>query len=342
MQMKNRNKYVKGLLQGLCGLMLVSAATGVQAKCSWAGSGSAPGTMVKNFGDIIISPAAKKGAVIASVTYDETDVRIAVGTAGTFLNCNTGDVIMWGNSSFGTTIYNGEEHIDSGIKGLAFRVSLGSSSYLQRQPFKNFSFPPDYSGQIVNGKNAFQYNYIRPVVISLIKTTDNVVSGTVPAGTLFNVQEIGSGFNIFYYNIGAFNVTAGACEVSDYPAEVSLGSAYSQRFRNPGDTQNETDFSISLTCNNSTLSPKITFEGATHSTYPTVFRNASGEGYAENVGVQLLANNSVITPGSSVSLGQVGATSVMQYGFSARLFRTGDAVTAGSIDVPVIFTISYE
>lgn len=342
MQMKNRNKYVKGIMQGLCGLVLISAATGVKAACRWAGSGSAPGTMVKDFGDIIISPTAKKGDVIASVTYDETDVRRAVGTGGTFLNCIANDVIMWGNSSFGTTIYNGKEHIDSGIEGLAFRVSLGSSSYLHRPPFDHFSFPPDYSSQISGGRTAFQYDYIRPVVISLIKTTDNVASGIVPAGTLFNVQEIGSGFNIFYYNIGAFSVTTGVCEVSDYPAEVSLGSAYSQRFRNPGDTQNETNFSISLTCNSSTLSPKITFEGATDSTYPTVFHNASGEGYAENVGVQLLANNSVITPGSSVSLGQVGATSVMQYGFSARLFSTGSAVTAGSIDVPVIFTVSYE
>lgn len=341
MQMKNRNKYVKGILQGLCGLVLVSTATGVKAACSWAGSGSAPGTMTKDFGDIVISPTAVAGDVIASVTYSTSDVRSAVGTGGTFLNCNNGTTILWGNSSFGTTTYNGIEYIDSGIEGLAFRVSpTGNSSYF-KEPFASFSFPPNYSALIVSSATAFQYNYIRNVQVDLIKTADTIGSGTVPAGTLFNVQD-GSGFDIFYYNISAFNVISGACEVSDYPTEVSLGSAYSQRFRNPGDTQNETEFSISLTCNSSTLSPTMTFEGATDSIYPTVFSNPSGDSYAENVGVQLLSNGSVITPGASVSLGQVGTTSVMPYGFSARLFRTGNAITAGSVDVPVTFTISYE
>lgn len=329
-------------MRGLFGLMLVSLATGVKATCRWAGSGSAPGTMVKDFGDIIISPMANKGDVIASVTYDTSDVRSAVGTAGTFLNCNTNDVIHWGNSSFGTTTYNGIEYIDSGVEGLAFKVSPTGSSSLFREPFSGFSFPPDYSGSIVSSSTAFQYNYIRNVQISLIKTSDAIGGGTVAAGTLFNVRETRSGFDIFYYNISSFNVIRGACEVSDYLPEVNLGKAYSQRFRNPGDTQNETEFSISLICNSSTISPTITFEGETDSIYPTVFSNSSGDGYAENVGVQLLANDSVITPGATVSLGQVSSTSVMQYGFSARLFRIGNPVTAGSIEVPVTFTISYE
>lgn len=343
MQMKNRNKYVKGILQGLCGLILVSAVNEVSATCSWGGSGSSPGTMTKDFGDIVISPTAVAGDVIASVTYSTSDVRSAVGTGGIFLKCKVNDVIQWGNSTFGTTTYNGIEYIDSGIEGLAFRVSFDNSSSAYNPPFDSFSFPPGYSGVIESSSTQeFTYANIRPVTLSLIKTANIIGSGTVPAGTLFNVQETGSGFDIFYYNISAFNVISGACEVSDYPTEVSLGSAYSQRFRNPGDTQNETEFSISLTCNSSTLSPTMTFEGATDSIYPTVFSNPSGDSYAENVGVQLLSNGSVITPGASVSLGQVGTTSVMPYGFSARLFRTGNAITAGSVDVPVTFTISYE
>lgn len=62
----------------------------------------------------------------------------------------------------------------------------------------------------------------------------------------------------------------------------------------------------------------------------------------ENYGcwlMQQLASNSVIMPGFAVSPGQV-TTSVNRYEFCARLFRTGNALTAESVNAPVISTVS--
>ncbi|MEL0554242.1 MULTISPECIES: fimbrial protein [Enterobacteriaceae] len=178
--------------------------------------------------------------------------------------------------------------------------------------------------------------------IYAFKAGGSVNSGHLPAG-LFGSIKVGL-LTVLNINFSGVDVTAASCEIKDYPAEVPLGIAYKQRFPNPGDTQNETTFSISLACEDTRLLPALAFEGATDSTHKTVFSNTTGEGYAANVGVQLMRNGSVITPGAltPATLGSVTSTAAMAYDFSARLFRLNGNMTSGAVEVPVTFTITYE
>lgn len=344
MQMKDADSNNTKILQVICGLILLTVVSGANAACMALGPANFPGTMTRDFGDIVVSPTTVAGDIIASVDYTPQDIRSAINfnsTAGSyFLRCGSDDILLFGNSTYGVTSYNGSEYVDTGIKGFAFQVTpYGGLKSL----FSSFMFPPEYDFSLngIGEFNRLSYLYMPTLTVSLKKISDNVNSGVVPAGTLFNLSQRGTSFIILDYNISTFNIIMSACAVSDYPAEVSLGSAYSHKFRRPGDTGNETNFNISLTCNSSSLYPVVTFEGSTDAEHPTVFTNSSGDGFARNVGVQLLRNSSIITPGRAVSLGQAAA-SLNQYEFRARLFRLNGAVTAGSIDVPVTFTISYE
>lgn len=176
--------------------------------------------------------------------------------------------------------------------------------------------------------------------IYMVKSTYSVGSGTLPSGLLGTITA--GSLELLNINFARTDIISSSCEVSDAPPQVPLGTSYPQRFNSPGDTQNETKFSITISCNHDAVSPTIMFDGNTSSTYPTVFVNTSGDGYAENVGVQLLKNSSVITPKTNISLGKAMSTAPTVYDFNARLYRLSGNVTLGAVDVPVTFTISYE
>lgn len=318
--------------------IFVSVPPVVLADCKLNGS-AREGTVNLSFGNVTVLPEAVAGSVIATTGGSTTAIANAVGMPAnvSFMSCGINDISVWNGSSYGTVEYNGEILIDTGVQGLAIRTSTGATSGSNGTAVGvGVKFPPDYSAALSH--TAITANQYGQRKFELVKIGD-VVGGEIPGGTLV-INRTG-GRNALTWQLNASSVINAGCTASDYPGEVSLGSAYSSQFRSPGETQNETNFSISLTCNSTKLRPVIAFEGATDDAYPTIFSNRPGDGYAKNVGIQLQANGNVITPGSVVSLGQAGSP-VNQYVFGASLRRTGDAVTAGSIDVTVTFTISYE
>ncbi|CAH6675745.1 fimbrial protein [Pseudocitrobacter vendiensis] len=294
------------------------------------------------FGDITVLPNTPNGTILATTGGSSGEIAdaLAMGSAGAgFMSCDIGDLSVWGGSSYGTIEYNGETLIDTGVPGLAIRTATRSTS--GGNPLAigtGVTFPPDYSASLTGTTvTVHQYGQRR---FDLIKI-GNVEGGIIPPGTL--VTSTLGGVRVLTWQLNsASNVSVSGCEATDFPAEVSLNSAYSQQFRNPGDSQNETNFIITLTCDRTDLRPAITFKGdVDDASYPTVFSNSEGDGYAQNVGVQLSANGSVITPDSAISLGRP-ASFVTEHLFSASLRRTGDTVTAGSVDIPVVFVLSYE
>lgn len=320
-------------------LLLVAMTKMASAACTPMGSGR-EGTVLLNFGDIAVLPNTPYGSIVATAGGANSDIANALGVSmgAYFMRCAQGDLAVWGGSSYGTVEYNGETFLDTGFPGLAIRTSTASTNGANTPALgTGVKFPPDYSAVIDNILlSTYQYGQRK---FELVKIGD-VDGGIIPGGTL--VTSTVGGTRLLTWQLGSSSVATSGCEATDFPAEVSLGSAYSQQFRNPGDTQNETAFKITLTCDSTSIRPAITFDGDIDGVaYPTVFSNSNGEGYAQNVGVQLSANGSVITPGSPVSLGQ-SASLVTDYVFSASLRRTGDTVTAGSVDIPVVFVLTYE
>lgn len=320
-------------------LLWVAMTKMALAACTFTGAGR-EGTVLLNFGDIAVLPNTPYGSVVATAGGSNGQIADAIGLSpgAQFMRCEVGDLSVWNGSSYGTIEYNGVTYLDSGVPGLAIRTSTAQTTGLNTAAIgTSVRFPPDYSAAITSSNiTANSYGQRR---FELVKIGD-VEGGIIPGGTL--VTNILGGTTALTWQLGSSNVTTSGCEATDFPAEVSLGSAYSQQFRNPGDTQNETTFSITLTCDSTSIRPAITFDGDIDDVaYPTVFSNSEGEGYAQNVGVQLSANGSVITPRSPVSLGQ-SASLVTDYVFSASLRRTGDTVTAGSVDIPVVFVLTYE
>lgn len=321
-------------------LLLVAMTKVASAACDFSTNAS-EGTLILDFGDIAVLPNTPNGSIVATAGGSNGHIADAIGLApgAQFMRCEEGDLSVWSGSSYGTIEYNGETFLDSGVPGLAIRTATRSTTGANTPAVgTGVIFPPDYSAPLTTATlTANAYGQRR---FDLVKIGD-VEGGIIPGGTL--VTNTIAGTTVFTWQLGSSNVTTSGCEATDFPAEVSLGSAYSQQFRNPGDMQNETTFSITLTCDSTSIKPAITFDGEIDDivNYPTVISNSEGEGYAQNVGVQLSANGSVITPRSPVSLGQ-SASLVTDYVFSASLRRTGDTVTAGSVDVPVIFVLTYE
>ncbi|WP_049001962.1 fimbrial protein [Enterobacter bugandensis] len=320
-------------------LLLVAMIKMASAACTPMGSGR-EGTVLLDFTDVAVLPNTPNGSVVATAGGSNGHIADAVGVSmgAFFMRCDEGDLAVWGGSSYGTVEYNGETLLDSGVPGLGIRTRTGATTAGNSNSLgAGVKFPPDYSG-VIDGRSISTYHYGQRR-FELVKIGD-VEGGIIPGGTL--VTSTVGGTRLLTWELKSSSVATSGCEATDFPNEVSLGSAYSQQFRNPGDTQNETAFSITLTCDSTSIRPAITFDGDIDDVaYPTVFSNGDGEGYAQNVGVQLSANGSVITPGSPVSLGQ-SASLVTDYAFSASLRRTGDTVTAGSVDIPVVFVLTYE
>ena len=174
---------------------------------------------------------------------------------------------------------------------------------------------------------------------------DIYVAGTTAAGSSNAKQQMnilaGDGQTALTLYINSFTITRPTCVINTYDAEVSLGKVVRSALDSLGATANATDFNISMTCASSVLKPTLTFEGSTHaSNYVDTFRGTTGAGYASGVGVRLSYNGTIISPGKAVSL-TPGSTAMENYTFSAIYLRHSE-LSAGAIEVPVTFTLSYE
>ena len=170
----------------------------------------------------------------------------------------------------------------------------------------------------------------------------DTVTGGEPAESALALRIITSdGKELIRVYYDSFKVTVGSCRVNTWDKEVDFSTVPTRALKVAGSTGKEASFNINLYCSSTYRRPSITFEGSTDSAYPTVFTNPSGEEYAQGVGVQLLKDGNVITPGEKVPL-QVAAAGSRDYEFSSRVFRLNSELTVGAIDIPVTFIMTYE
>lgn len=238
-------------------------------------------------------------------------------------------------SSYGNSVY------DTGIPGLGFRLR-GMFQTPSQSGIKQYYDDTDYSSYSWSGSSESydQYTYLELVV-----TGNPIASGPLDLSDIiarlrFNYSSAATEETWTIYLSGTTNITGTSCEVNTYDTSVDLGSASTQSFTAAGSTSQSTDFTINLICSSLLLTPSITFSGTVDGDNSNIFANDSGT--ATGVGVQLLYGDTAITPDTAVSLGTATSTSATDYDFKARLYQTTSAVTAGSVDTTVNFTLEYE
>lgn len=320
-------------------LILLSGTSGAFAACSFTGTAHS-GSLTVYFNDITVSPLSTVGDVLATGTLSKDEVVSALNTSSLepFMHCSDGNEMwQWWGTSLGIQPYNGELYLSSGVDGVAIKLRTKNAGI----PFTNIVYPAEHTS--FPGKEFIFAADIGQVEVELVKVANATGSGISSSGTLMKIGIPEQGLDILEYRINAFSVITGGCEINTKDVTVDLGNAFVQHFSGVGDTRNETTFSIGLTCNNAmSLTPTVTFEGTTDAHNPTVFSNSHGDGYADNIGVQLLKNNNVIHPGEAIPLDKENLISKRDVNFKALLFKLNGSVSPGAVDVPVIFTVSYE
>lgn len=155
------------------------------------------------------------------------------------------------------------------------------------------------------------------------------------------------GLELMHVYVNAYYVYRKAgCTVSSTSrnVDVDMGDMYHKGDSFVGALGNEVSFTIDAYCHNTNVN--IAFEADTDNNYPSVFTNPRGDGYAENVGVQIKKDNTIVTPGvpfylETRDISQWTANKI-NYSFSAQLFALAGAKVPGVIDIPVTFIFSYE
>jgi type 1 fimbria pilin len=209
-------------------------------------------------------------------------------------------------------------------------------------------------------KGGVYSNFIPGFFIELVTTGDPVTSGTlnfpamgvlatfayanttVATFALSQSVRINSSGCVVNPGSAAISVRLPAIDVSDLPATgpIPAGNAHARTFN------------INLTCDNG-ITPKYTVDGTGNLLLfvSDVFANAStGNGIGTGVGIQLFEGD--LTSTKVLTLGQAHAanrTTTLNQQISipitARYYRYADRVdqvTPGLINVPAIFTMTYE
>ncbi|MFE8154209.1 fimbrial protein [Brenneria goodwinii] len=307
------------------------------------------GTTVIDFGSVSVSPTAQVGDVIATVDYGYVGGADPTGFI-TFCDYRPSDLLIFSINGKN----NASGFLDTGIDGLGIRMTNTSASgptWILDGASTTYNSAYDITAAAtlsIDGVATSGYGLSVDMLgywrFELVKTADTVSSGASDTST-FTLWTDGIEFNlpsltIWTWSFSPFTVTAEACSINGYDTSVDLGTATTPSFTAVGATANSTDFTINMICSSTGISPTLTFSGTVDDDVSAVFANDSGT--ATGVGVQLLYGNTAITPDTAVSLGMAPSTSATDYAFKARLYQTAGAVTAGSVDTSVIFTMGYE
>lgn len=342
-------------------LLYGAGSSSAKASCSVVSPGYTLGAPITfTLSPVTVTPTDTSSSLLASATLSPVALSAPLGATGVnsyLVRCTsssdkftiTGSTVDIGTLE-GAPAHNGSAYW---LKPLGNDVDIGL--YLN---FPNWNLPyPSASGgdftlylnKLTNQGESGTYNISAAVLWGgatktfgayLYKGASSLTSGgTWEGGTIATLNVSGVG-TLATIDIDSFTVTVGACTINTYDTNVDLKSADATRFTSPGTTSNTTDFTINMTCSSPGLSPTLTFSGTADDDVSNVFANDSGT--ATGIGVQLLYGDSTITPDTAVSLGTTTSTSATDYDFKARLYQTARAVTAGSVDTTVTFTLDYE
>jgi type 1 fimbria pilin len=182
-------------------------------------------------------------------------------------------------------------------------------------------------------------------------TAQLVVTGPVTTGTLSAINLMQ--FNWYIYGIspsqgyfatltlGSSTVKAAACSIAVDPTVVTLPAVTAATFTGKGATTGQTPFNVQLNCQAGTKLA-ITLATANQQTgTSSVIAPTTGNGYAGNVGVQVLdGSGNPVTFGTAISEGTT-TSGAMNLPFYARYYQTAAGVTAGAVAATATYTLTY-
>lgn len=188
-----------------------------------------------------------------------------------------------------------------------------------------------------------------------------VVTGTIAPGSVFNGGQIAQwNVDMQFCFFGCFPVgtravetftsssirfVAPACTIAVDPIVVTLPVVITSNFNAPGSVAGQTPFNVQLNCPSTAAGANLTITLATNSPSPGVtgtIANATGSGFAANVGVQVLDGNGNPVPfGTAIPAGTVTA-GIFNIPLGARYYQTGIPVSGGNVKATATYTITYQ
>ncbi|MCG8709351.1 fimbrial protein [Brenneria sp. 4F2] len=179
----------------------------------------------------------------------------------------------------------------------------------------------------------------------LVKISD-IASGAWPPlslGWSYRNQPNTQTGALFAINLLSAPVSVSACSVNNQAVNVSFSTIKGQiDLKGPGTTTAAQPFNLSLNCTAATPI-NVTFGGIRNA-----IDNALGilalddDSGATGIGVQLLRNNQPLIIGNAISLGKTNSDGNIDFPFSARVYQSGERVTAGAFRATATFTLTYQ
>lgn len=282
------------------------------------------------------------GSNFGGVSLSTVASALGVGTTTILATCTSGETLIAENNEASllsnAAVYN--NYFSTTVPGFGMQFSIGGTGGINIPTGGVTSYTLSSSGSY-SLTSVFESVSVRSLYYAWRARTDTPVGGDVAESALAARLITSDGKELVRIYYDSFNVMVGSCALMSWDAEVDVGSIAASALQAPGAYGDETNFNINITCTATSRVPSVTFEGSTDTTYTSVFTNQSGDEFAKGVGVQLLKDGNVITPGESVPL-TVAASGNRAYEFSSRIFSLSPSTTEGKIDIPVTFTMTYE
>ncbi|PWY53219.1 MULTISPECIES: fimbrial protein [Pseudomonas] len=331
----NINKILLSGLFFIPGLYSMAA----QATCTFL-SGSATDASAVNFGNVIIQRDAPIGSVVA------TTISNVFNSRGNFIHCVTAPplTLRWSTEGTSSFILNGEQLFNTGISGLALRVTnrpYGANGY-------SGNFPRDYTygGCTANVPTTWRrycgVSWGAGVQFDLVKVSHPTGSGALAIPGRFRASIVNETF-VYSYNVSSSNVSTVACSVTNTSINVPMGNVQRSTFTGVGHEGNPVQFFIPLDCDAAT---RVNFKidaTADSSGVPGVMAiNSSATGNAASgVGIKITRSGAPVAFGTVIPVGTVANAGMFNIPLIAQYYQTLPNVTAGQANGTATFTMTY-
>ncbi|WP_355659713.1 fimbrial protein [Halomonas salifodinae] len=313
----------------------------VQAACH-VNAGHVAQDITMNMGQVIISPQAQVGEVLAMREFTIHGVNNLGSCDGSSGGWALGRVLQGQPSALAADIHT------TNVPGVGIRLSRRR----QGQGLDDLVTYPHDHPLLANTTLNLVQGFFR---VELIKIAPQTGSGPLSSGTYSTYYLDGSGPSrpmLTSSVLGSgITVVSSSCEVDAGSRNIGVdfGSVSTPQFTGIGSTQASREFSIELNCVGPTLGEDLVVLGFDYlpdpSGAPGVIRIDGGVDAASGVGVQLLdaRSDAPIASGDSVDVGSLAGAGerVLSLPLRARYYQTEANVGGGVTRALATFTIEY-
>lgn len=299
-----------------------------------------PQNIIMDFGQVIISPDAQVGEVLAMREFPINGVEYGrcVYSSGLAI----GEILQGGASSLSPAIYT------TNIPGIGIRLARRRQDSI----INDIVYYPHTTATRYHTRLVLSQGFFR---VELIKTEAQTGSGPLLSGTYstYYLRELGPSRPILTSTVLGSGVTvvSSSCEVDmgSRNIAVTFDSVSSSQFSGVGSTLSPREFDIQLNCTGPSLGEDVialSFDYAPDASGADgVIRVDEGTSAASGIGVQLLdrRSDSPVSSGDLVEVGSLSGTSLrsLSLPLEARYYQVGPSVGGGEVRATATFTIQY-